>query len=601
MLALFQGSLKNTPSPKMGLCSSSATNDVYVDDGDPQAYEARMERIEQANEKNFLSINSFPIVKELGCGIAEVYTHREEEEEEEENSEEMTEELDGVFTLVTVVNQAKDRQLRMRTFLRKYLLGGGQEEAALRVAPFVESIRKLSSVTPNQYILTLEYAFFNRTDCILISGNYTTDLEMLMQHGFYPKESEALGIVCSVVLALQHFHQSKITVGNFLAASNVVVEKEGRSRLSLFPISVTRIGYKRKEMSPHFYDEKVKSGEKKGEEGSGSGQGEGEEGEDGEGDARSSASADGATLAGGQVDATSAGTKQQDSPQSKYRIQTKESEVRGDHNETATELKNKMGRDYLLVGRLAAQVFGIRQIENEEVMKDDTVVAKVQASAMTDSTKALIVGLLHSDQEKRWNYESIKKHLKEYDWEKFEDIKEEIYPPLCIHKELLNEINVKIMEEAKKKEEGDDLVRDNDDEENTTTKVAEDEQPNNNDEEKREQQDLQEMKVKDLSDEASEFIDHGDAEVDIESEYGDDELLPWEAAAILKDWEYNSTVLALHQLSNHIQSEKLADFASYDAEFYKPQKTGDAPQLRADLKDMGNIISKELDTKLSDK
>ena len=43
-----------------------------MDENDPQAYEARMERLDQANEKNFLSIRSFPIVKELGCGIAEL-------------------------------------------------------------------------------------------------------------------------------------------------------------------------------------------------------------------------------------------------------------------------------------------------------------------------------------------------------------------------------------------------------------------------------------------------------------------------------------------------------------------------------------------------
>jgi hypothetical protein len=39
----------------MGLCSSSSpsNNNTYVDENDPQAYEAKIERIEQANEKNF--------------------------------------------------------------------------------------------------------------------------------------------------------------------------------------------------------------------------------------------------------------------------------------------------------------------------------------------------------------------------------------------------------------------------------------------------------------------------------------------------------------------------------------------------------------------
>ena len=125
-----------------------------MDENDPQAYEARMERLDQANEKNFLSIRSFPIVKELGCGIAELWSNSiekvqgESTEDEANQTRETTEELDGVFTLVTVQNQATDRRLRMRTFLRKYLLSGGKDIAAVRVRPFVNSILTLSSVTP---------------------------------------------------------------------------------------------------------------------------------------------------------------------------------------------------------------------------------------------------------------------------------------------------------------------------------------------------------------------------------------------------------------------------------------------------------------------
>jgi hypothetical protein len=98
-------------------------------------------------------------------------------------------------------------------------------------------------------------------------------------------------------------------------------------------------------------------------------------------------------------------------------------------------------------------------------------------------------------------------------------------------------------------------------------------------------------------DDEPEFLDHGDDDEDIESEYGDDELLPWEAQEVLAGWDHNSTVLSVHQLSNHIQSNKLADFASYDATYYKPIPTGEQPsisKLRPELQAMGEVMAKEI-------
>ena len=186
-----------------------------------------------------------------------------------------------------------------------------------------------------------------------------------------------------------------------------------------------------------------------------------------------------------------------------------------------------------------------------------------------------------------------------YDWEKLEDIKEEIYPPSCINIDTLNDFNLKIMDEAKKIEEGDD-----EEENETNGKDAHIESKHNNNADEKEDKESDEESDEDSVEEDldKEFIDHGDDD-DIESDYGDDELLPWEAQEILGGWEYNSTVLALHQLSNHLQTNKMADFASYDAEFYKPQGLGgrgsggdndNTPKLRDDLKNMGSIISKEL-------
>jgi hypothetical protein len=249
-----------------------------------------------------------------------------------------------------------------------------------------------------------------------------------------------------------------------------------------------------------------------------------------------------------------------------------------------------MARDYLLCGRLAAQVFGIQK-ENNQVLKDSDIIERVEG--MNDPAKSLIVGLLNPNQDERWNYSSIKKLLSMYDWEKLEDIKEEIYPPSCIDIDTLNDFNLKIMDEAKKIEEGDD-----EEENETNGKDAHIESKHNNnaDEKKDEESDQESDEDSDEEDVDKEFIDHGDDD-DIESDYGDDELLPWEAQEILGGWEYNSTVLALHQLSNHLQTNKMADFASYDAEFYKPQVVGgrgSTPKLRDDLKNMGSIISKEL-------
>ena len=95
----------------------------------------------------------------------------------------------------------------------------------------------------------------------------------------------------------------------------------------------------------------------------------------------------------------------------------------------------------------------------------------------------------------------------------------------------------------------------------------------------------------------AEFLDHGDDHDEIESDYGDeDKLLPWEAAEILHGWDHNSQVKSLHQLSNHIQSDKLADFARYYATYYKPQVISDVNEdtLRTDLKEIGKIMEKEV-------
>ena len=559
----------------MGLCSSSS-DVVYVDEGDPQGYEAKIERIEKENAKNFLSVESFVRLQELGCGISEVYA------EDAVDNEDMTEELDGMFTLVSVKGQANERQLRMRSFLRKYMLSGGKERAAARVTPFIENLSVLASIKLNQYMLSLEHAFFNRTDCIIVCGNYVTDLELMIRHGFYPKEKEALGIICSVVLALQHLHQCNIIAGDFVATSNVVVTSEGRSKLSLLPLSATRIGYKRKEIPIMAVNE------------------EGDE-MNAKGNNNNSDTLEQKNEQPDQSTTTTTTTTNNnntnESPGAKYRIQTKQSEVRGDQNIDAKALRTQIARDYLLLGRIAAQVFGIRKKQNnendnnnenndndnDEKQMNDTDLIEA-ASSMKEPAKGLIIGLLDPNQEQRWSYEHVKKHLPDYDWEKIEDIKEEIYPPLSINPSLLIELNVKIMEEAKKKEEGEDLPGT---EINIEKEIPEEKKTDGEEEEKKQEKEIG-MNVE------SEFIDHGNGEDDL-SDYGDDDLLlPWEAQEVLEGWDHNSTVKALHQLSNHTQSNMLANFASYDATFMHPQVLGDNNELRSDLKEIGQIMNTEV-------
>jgi len=578
----------------MGLCSSSSTSTdvLYAENADAQTYEAQMERIEKEKAKNVLTIYSFTVLTELGCGLAEVYA------EEPIDKEDKTEELDGIFSTVIVQGQAKDRQLRMRTFLRKYLLRGGKESASIRIAPFVSSINLLGSVKLNQYILSLEHAFFNRTDCILICNHYVTDLELLIRHGFCPKIDEALGIVCSILLALQHLHSYKITAGDtFLNISNIVVTLEGRSKLSLLPLSATRIGYQRKERldGTNADDDKgsddnhVNSSENNNKEGSGDSQ---------QYDSSFSSSATSSDL--------------KESPGAKYRIQTKQSEVRGDQNIDAKTLRKKIARDYLLLGRLAATVFGLYRIsnnqheddaenENENTAVKDKDISK-KAETLNEPQKSIIIGLLHSNHEERFNYKSIKMLLPDYEWDKMEDIKEEIYPPISIHPTLLNEININILEEAQKKEEGADIKIEEEEAEQEQEQVEGEEKVKETEKEmntKENDPDDNQMETKDdePDEDDAEFLDHGDDHDEIESDYGDeDKLLPWEAAEILHGWDHNSQVKSLHQLSNHIQSDKLADFASYDATYYKPQVISDVNEdtLRTDLKEIGKIMEKEV-------
>ena len=569
----------------MGLCASSTSTDVaYADNNaDPQTYEAKMERLEKEQAKNFLSVSSFPVVKELGCGIAEVY-----EEDGEVESQDMTEELDGMFTIVQVKGQAKDRHLRMRTFLRKYLLSNGKDRAAIRVAPFVDSIQKMAAVKTNQYLLSLEHAFFNRTDCVLVMSNYVTDLEMMLRHGFSPTTSEATGIVCSVVLALQHLHQSKLTAGDKITASNVLVSSEGRSHLSLLPIAATRIGCKRKE-TLHSADSDGSNNSGGGSSSSSSSSSTvGGKSKEGGAAAASAKQTSGGTAEGGSSSNNS--SQEKESPGAKYRIQTKQSEVRGDANESAKAFRNKIRRDYLLLGRLAALVFGVRK-GTEESSKDSELMESASSQLKDLPSQKLVLGLLNPDQEERWNYESIKRNYPDYEWERLEDVKEELYPPQSVSKLSLTELNEKIMEEAKKKEEGEDLIEVTPGAADVAPAVASAEAEDMSGEEEKT------IEKQEEEDDEPEFLDHGDDDEDIESEYGDDELLPWEAQEVLAGWDHNSTVLSVHQLSNHIQSNKLADFASYDATYYKPIPSGEQPsisKLRPELQAMGEVMAKEI-------
>jgi hypothetical protein len=123
--------------------------------------------------------------------------------------------------------------------------------------------------------------------------------------------------------------------------------------------------------------------------------------------------------------------------------------VRGGENETATALRNKIGRDYLLLGRLAALAFGLQK--GKEESKDSELMELASSQLKDVRSQKLILGLLNPDQEERWNYESVKRNYPGYEWEKFEDVKEELYPPQSVSKLSLSELNEKIMEEAKKK------------------------------------------------------------------------------------------------------------------------------------------------------
>ena len=88
---------------------------------------------------------------------------------------------------------------------------------------------------------------------------------------------------------------------------------------------------------------------------------------------------------------------------------------------------------------------------------------------------------------------------------------------------------------------------------------------------------------------------------------------------MLGGWDCNSSVASLHQISNFVQTSKMADFAAYDAQFYgkrgaaaedESKKAGGgggggggaaaahqaagAGGLRADLQGIGDVLSKEL-------
>ena len=563
----------------MGLCASStphaardapasATEDLDAADAD---YKKQLDKIDDARDNNLLSIRTFPVSQALGYGYLILPAVSDIEEGDVALAQPTVTTLDGTFSRVNVRGHEKSRVLRLRTFRRKHLLRGGMPNAIRRVKPYIAGIEAMHRLRPCRFILPLEHAFYDKNSCVLVMGMYDVELGSIMRRGLKLEENAAMSIVASLALALKHMHAASppaIAGSENLVADHVLVNSQGHVSLSLLPTAATKIGIV----------EEARGGENGGE----------------EADLRAASPE---VLAEGDSSITE---NTQESPGAKYRVQTKQSEVRSGQNpaDIAEETRLK-ARDWLLLGRLMASLCGLAP--GSEAGKgtagntDADLLQTIRASSeLSLNMKNLLAGLLEPEDEKRWRYENLRSALvgEAFPWEKLEDAKESARPPpFASHELLRGHIDAIMAEHATltaKFEQGTETQA----ETHATSKT--------------EDNDAEIEAAKESESKASPDADSED-EYDLDSipsedslaMLDEDELLPWEVSEVLSNWDFKSTVASLHQLSNFTNSKTMASFAAYDAQFQGNTEKRGAPgagrgALREDLSGIGKILEADI-------
>ena len=579
----------------MGLCASAsssaatATTTAGEDMADADAdYKKQLDKIDDARDNNLLSTWTFPVSQALGHGYLVLPA--------EAKRDAPVTTLDGNFSRVMVRGQDQARVLRMRTFRRKHLLRGGMHSAASRIAPFVAGIEAMHRLRPCRFVLPLEHAFYDKNNCILVMGMYETTLSSLLARGLVLDENAVMSIVVSLALALRHMHAVMPPVlagSDNLVAAHVLVNTQGHAYLSLLPTAVTQVGVvedaQQQEQQQHIRDEKAKVATSEEEE-------EKEEEE-----------IDEATLPLA-ASGISTGSKASESPGAKYRVQTKQSEVRSEQDPADIAEENRLkARDWLLLGRLMASLCGVvgGSVDTELLQ------AIVASTTLAAHTKQTLAGLLEAEDEKRWKYDNVRSSLPgvDFPWTLFEDSKETARPPPFASQEVLGQHVAAIMAkhaEVSAKFEQDTLE---------ATEVEAKAEAENK-ETRPEAESKSEVEEPAPIDSDDEYDLDSIASEDSLAMLDEDELLPWEVTEVLAKWDFRSTVASLHQLSNFTNSKTMASFAAYDAQFQggnkqskkqqqqqkKKKKTGtkggvaggEGGALRADLSGIGRILEDDI-------
>ncbi len=569
----------NDTHPNMGLCASSSAagtpatavgEDMAAADAD---YRKQLDKIDDAQDNNLLSMRTFPVRQALGHGYLVLPA------EAAQDAPVTT--LDGDFSRVTVRGQDQARMLRMRTFRRKHLLRGGVDSAARRVAPFVAGVKSMHRLRPCRFLLPLEHAFYNKNSCVLIVGPYDTSLNTLVARGLVLDEKAATSVAASIALALRHMHAATPPVlagSNNLVAAHVLVNTQGHIYLSLLPTAATQVGV-------------VETAQQQSRE------------EDNEAAAAAAPPSESAA-AGTTTSIASDSVKSNDmysnpttreSPGAKYRVQTKQSEIRSQDDPANIAEENRLkARDWLLLGRLMASLCGISGTTADA----DLIHTISSSTGLGAQLKQMLTGLLEPDDEKRWSYDKLRATLDgaEFPWSLFEDSKETSRPPAFSSKEVLGEHVAGVM--------ADNAA--------ATAKFAQDTLQAAEADVMTRPVDAEEKKVEpEVESKLEPAAVDSDDEYDLDSitsedslaMLDEDELLPWEVSEVLANWDYRSTVASLHQISNFTNSKTMASFAAYDAQFQGGNKQSkqnsnkfgaDGKSLRADLSGIGRILEDDI-------
>lgn len=528
----------------MGICASSTgANSTSAEDVAEEKYRKELEKIEAENEKNLLSLRTFNVVKRLGYGYLVLPAASEHADSGPVTT------LDGEFSMVTVLGHEQSRKLHMRTFRRRHLLRGGMMAAVQRVAPYTKSIGDMNRTGPCRFVFPLEHAFYDKNNCVLVFGAYATDMQIIQQKNIKLEEDALTSIMASLSLALDHLHSSKppvIAGSENLQMSHVIVDSAGHVTLSILPTNATQVS--------SFHDAQ----------------------NDKTPDVTSTSMSDENTQE------SEKGAEQKESPGAKYRVQKKQSEIRSDMDPSTLEKRRQLkSRDWLLLGRLMASVCNLGvDASSGQVIMDTEIIESVKSSSLDTQIKQILCGLLDADDEKRWSFKNVKDTISgpKYPWTVLEDSKELLRPPPIIPQEALAshilELEEQNMKAASKFEaETEAEVEASASNLNTPDHSVPTESA--------------------LTSSESPPYDVDDDLDSIPSEdslarLDEDELLPWEVSEVLEKWDYRSTVASLHQISNFTNSRTMANFASYDAKFYRNKNKGE--KLRSDLSGIGKIL-----------